>query len=327
VYQFNTGFDFRLLHDLLTGSLDFFVKRNTQLINYAVTNSISGNEALIDNSGSLRASGIDLNLETTAIKISGDLTCSATLNLSYNKNKVTTNGNNVFPKTAAEYTDPLTASPRAGYPAAAVFAFKTAMLNGVNGNPKGYLHGEPSENYSSLVNATDGSTIYYVGPSAPTTMANFLPKCKYRSVTLALLFSGRFGYYERLSPLDYPGLVQQMNDGTPAYYKRWRNPGDELHTKIPSFQYPFDSYRETFSKGIDAYVFRADNIRLQMIQLSYQMNLKKFPKLPVKDLQLLFSVNNIGFIYRATPRAGDPDALNNTYTIPPSCTFTLMTTF
>lgn len=323
IYQFNTGFDFQIANKSITGSLDYFKKSGVHLKNYTFENPTLGNEVIVDNSGKLHSYGFDLYLETADIDVINSVKYSATFNLAHNRNRVTSAA---VPKAARDYTNPLTYDPLRGHPASSIFAFQSAGLNPLNGNPRGYLNGSISENYAELVNAMNGSTLQYIGSAVPTWMANSFQTLKCHSVSLSVLLNGRFGYYGRTKPLDYNELLQQINDGTIDFSKRWQKPGDEIHTSIHSFQYPFDYNREQFAKGLNTYVVKADNIYLQSVQFSYEFNEQRHSPLHLKKLQVIVSVNNIGFLYRAN-KALNPNFIPGSYSIPRSFTFTLSSTF
>ena len=94
------------------------------------------------------------------------------------------------------------------------------------------------------------------------------------------------------------------------YQQRWKKPGDELVTTVPSFVYPYPqgidfSQRDRFYKSAEINVPRADNIRLQYINASYD-----FPvigKRVIRNFNIYGNIANLGFLWKATKENIDPD--------------------
>jgi hypothetical protein len=319
IYICNAGVDFQF-GGLITGSFDYFIKHGKELLNYRNWNPTTGYSTIKNNSGTLKGKGYDISLQTNELSLTHPIKIALTFLFTHSTNKVTSLGAISTAKPAWQDVDPSTTAPRTGFPVEALFAFKSAGLNPVNGNPRGYLNGESSEEYTKIMTATDGSTLFYVGSSVPTSLASLIPALRYKQWSLSALLSGKFGYYSWVKPLDYQRLVQGEDDGTKEYYKRWQKQGDEATTDIPSLVLPIDNSRESFSKLRTTNVIRADHARLQSVQLSYNFNKTK---LPFKKLELFLSINNLGVIYRVNHRKIDPDVPIDSYPTPRSFTISL----
>jgi TonB-dependent starch-binding outer membrane protein SusC len=183
----------------------------------------------------------------------------------------------------------------------------------------GYLGKNISSNYLDIFNELyDTAIIIYHGSAIPTSFGFINNSFSYKGITLAMSLSYRFGYYFRKSAISYFNLYDQ---GIPHgdYADRWKQPGDEKLTTIPSATYPIsDDSRDQFYQQSSANVYKGDNIRLQYIKISYDLDRKRFPRLPFRTIQLYGTMENIGVIWSANDQGLDPDinAGNSPYPLP-----------
>lgn len=109
------------------------------------------------------------------------------------------------------------------------------------------------------------------------------------------------------------------------YADRWRQPGDELVTNVPSLVYPANNSRNNFYQYSEILVEKADHIRLQDIRLGYIIPSKR------RGIQVYTYLNNLGIIWRANRYKLDPDVdhRSNVHILPRpfSCTFGVQTNF
>ncbi|MBL0884208.1 MAG: SusC/RagA family TonB-linked outer membrane protein, partial [Chitinophagaceae bacterium] len=91
------------------------------------------------------------------------------------------------------------------------------------------------------------------------------------------------------------------------YHKRWRNPGDEAFTQIPSMIYPNIPARDEFYLYSQALIEKGDHIRLRDIRLTWELPLKAKQALGLKSCRIYSYINNIGILWRANKANIDPD--------------------
>ena len=148
---------------------------------------------------------------------------------------------------------------------------------------------------------------------------SFFNEVFFKGFSLSFNITYRFGYYFRKPTIDY-GALFTSGIGNIDYQKRWMKPGDESHTNVPALQYidyPNFESRNSFYFGSEINVLKADNIRLQFINLSYSP--PKLKNIPVENLQVYFNASNLGILWRANKENLDPDYPG---VIPPSKSFT-----
>ena len=73
---------------------------------------------------------------------------------------------------------------------------------------------------------------------------------------------------------------------------------------------PVDNNRDNFYSLSAINVLRADNIRLQYINLSYSFNSSKSKKNPFKNLQVYANAANLGLLWKKNKEGLDPDYPN-----------------
>lgn len=85
--SYNVGLDFAFLGNRLTGSLDYYFKKTTDMIMSQRLPSFSGFGSILANLGEVHNSGFELSLNSTNIK-NKDFTWTTSAGISYNKNKI-----------------------------------------------------------------------------------------------------------------------------------------------------------------------------------------------------------------------------------------------
>jgi hypothetical protein len=122
------------------------------------------------------------------------------------------------------------------------------------------------------------------------------------------------GYVFRRTSIDYTTLFTGISPGHPDYDRRWQNPGDELHTNVPSLPIPdlaTIQSRDNFYQNSEILVENGDLVRLQDVQLTYDLSRAGHPKLPMEQLRLYVYANNFGILWKANHSGIDPDFVSS----------------
>jgi hypothetical protein len=115
------------------------------------------------------------------------------------------------------------------------------------------------------------------------------------------------GYVFQRNSTFYSSVYSGGSPGYPDFEKRWRKPGDEKFTNVPSMQYPASVLRDEFYQYSDILVVKGDHVRLQDIQISYDLNKEAHPRLPVQLIRFYLYGNNLGILWKANHVGIDPD--------------------
>lgn len=316
VRMFNSGIDFATVNNRVSGNLEWFLKYGIDLIGGEIFPSSSGVSSFQGNFASTKTQGIDLVLRIRNVE--REVRWNTDLNLSFVNEKVTHFGQQASIGGVRNYgngrTVPST-TPVIGRPMHGIFSFHWAGLDPTNGDPMGYLNGEPSSDWASIMNQyqTPNDLIYH-GPGRPPLFGAVRNTVTWNNLLLSVNISYRFGYYFRHLGVNYTSLTSTSgNRGTTNdYAHRWQVPGDETRTQIPSFRPEMPSailsQRQSFYGFSEALIERGDHIRLQDIMLSYTLNNQ--PWLPLNRAQVYMNANNLGILWKKTNKVKDPDFRN-----------------
>lgn len=306
IAQTNIALDFGSKHKRFTGSIDFYYKNCTDLIAPIPADITLGvGESITKNIGQIGTRGLDVQLN--AIILKGILQWQTGLLFSYNTTKV----KQYYYPPLSYINDGSGLTPIVGKEAYLIISYPYAGLSGINGNPQGYVNGEPSEDYSQILNPGNLENQVFSGPARPVFFGAMHHQFQVKQLTLSFNLTYSLGhYFNRRNAVYYQRLFQGASDALDAYgdyQKRWQQPGDEGHTNIPSMIYPVNAQRDQFYNSSTAVVERADHIRLQYIHLNYSFTKKVYKRLPVKEMSLSINASNLGILWRATHQPLDPD--------------------
>src|SRR5690606_21227220 len=85
--------------------------------------------------------------------------------------------------------------PVVGRPLYGIYTYSWSGLDSQNGNPLGYLDGEPSDDYLEISRLATIDNLQYHGPSRPTSFGAFRNDFSYKGFNLSVNISYRLGYY------------------------------------------------------------------------------------------------------------------------------------
>lgn len=299
----NFAVDFRLKGNKIWGSIDYYQKKATDLyarvpLDYTVG---IGYATVVKNSATMKGNGLDVELHS--LNIDRKFRWQTTLNFNYYKDKAT----DYFEQsTSARSYVGNTKQPRKGFPIWGVYAYKWAGLD-ENGNPQGYLNGEISKNYASITGTVNSmEDLNYFGPRLPVFYGSLGNTISYGAFSASVRVAYSFGNYFRRQSINYSAAASGTSTHS-DYSKRWQNPGDELVTNVPSSVYPLVTARDNFYTASETLVEKADCIRLQYINIGYNISKKDYRWLPINNMELFLNVNNVGIIWRANKYGIDPD--------------------
>lgn len=301
----NWGLDFATYKNKLSGSIEYYVKKSSDLfipVHIDPTIGTPGS-VLTMNAGNISTKGMDIklnsSLEFNKIKWEGQLL------FNYVRNKVTNYKFDYADKSAYISTGNLI-SPLEGQDPYAVICYKWGGLDPQTGDPQGYLDGKLSKDYYDLIHPTSMNDLVIKGTGRPPYFGSFMNSFYYKGFGISANIIFKWGYYFVRSGIQYDGLFNYWSMNT-EFTDRWQKPGDEKHTNTPSMTYPSNYYRDQFYIHSEALVEKGDNVRLQDIRLSYDFNFSSVQRKVVKGLQLFVYANNVCIIWRANDKGIDPD--------------------
>lgn len=312
----NLGLDFSVLENRLSGSVDVYQKKTSNLLGNVPTNTFTGYSSIIGNLGDLQNKGIELSLNSANIR-QGNFKWSTILNIAYNKNTITKlNLSTPVTQASARIYD----SYVANYPAFAVFAYRFVGLDNM-GDPQIRLAdgtvtktpyaAKPDDlrfmgTYQPIWNGGLSNMFSYGGFGLSANMVFSLGHVMRRDVNEA--YSGRLSHINVESLSTGSGF---MGGNLRAdFIDRWQKPGDELHTNVPAFVVNSslsDTRRDvSYYTRADINVVSASYLKLRDITLSYNLPALFLKKLKADQVTLRVQVSNL-MLWKANKDGIDPE--------------------
>jgi TonB-linked SusC/RagA family outer membrane protein len=308
----NFGIDFGFKEQVVSGKVEFYLKKGTGMIGDKAFPASTGIKVLRGNYSEMKSSGIDISIHSHNLR--GRISWQTDFLLSTAHDKVSRY--DYLEQGSILYTGEYNSRPVLNRPVFGIYSYKWAGLDPSNGDPRGFFKGEVSKDYGRIVTETGITDLEYNGPARPTIFGAFNNTISFNRFTVGVNISYKLGYYFRKPSVNYYKMYQFsiIENSNVDFNRRWQKPGDEMTTKVPSMgTYGSDANRDRFYNGSSATVVKGDHIRLQDISLSYDCNLANWKKIPFKQIQLYVYANELGLIWKANDFGLDPDLISSFY--------------
>jgi TonB-linked SusC/RagA family outer membrane protein len=315
----NVGVDFGMKGNRISGSLQYYIKSTSDLLDYGNLDPSTGYSFAIYNIGNLKGKGIDFALNSVNIK-DAKLSWNTNLLMSYNRVKVTKLFGNSA-SSAGQVVGNSAGTFNEGYDLSRVFGYEWAGLNPTTGDPQGYVNGVPvsisnsaegNEAYNSIQNAPITSLKYF-GSGVPVLYGALRNTFNYAAFSVSINLQYKLGYYVRrpkAQVVNYGALynVNAVLQGE-EYNNRWQQSGDESSTNVPSAIFSAtNTNRDNFYYFSSINVLKGDHVRLQEINFGYTIPVRnnRF----IKNPRIYANVNNLGLIWKANKQGIDPEVFD-----------------
>lgn len=305
--QINFGLVFHSKNDFISGSIEYYFKKGTDLYGDAPFDYTAWGRSstLLRNVASMSGRRIDIELHSNNLK--GPLQWSTTLLYNYSSNKTTAYYENSALRLFSALGGKKQINPVVGKPLFAMAAFRWGGLD-QNGNPQGYLNNELSTNYSAIyleavANGLNEGNLIFIGTSLPLSSGSIINSFSWKQLELSISLNFKMGYYFLKPTISYANIVEG-GSGSKDFDSRWQKPGDEAITNVPAFSYPVDLRRSGFYTASEINVLKGDHLRIQYINLAYSFTPHTKA---IRQLQLYLNMANLGIVWRANREKLDPD--------------------
>jgi TonB-linked SusC/RagA family outer membrane protein len=302
--QYNLGVDFQLLDRRLSGSIDVYKSRTTDLIMRRSIPSVTGYTTTFANIGETANRGIDISLTTVNVK-SQNLTWSTTLNVSWQKDEIVSLANGKQDDIANNWF--------IGQPIGIIYGYKSLglwqksdidqyKLFNANGNTftPGSVRVEDL-NGDNKIDANNDRQI--IGWTRPRWVVGMTNSFSYKNFSLDVFIYGRLNY-----KYSYGGEVQAARS-----VNRVINYYNENNTNA-EFQKPvFNAGGAAGDAFFSALGYlNADFLKIRNISMSYNLRGKSVAKLGMSDLRVFLQVQNPGML-TSKIKFIDMDVVGNTW--------------
>jgi len=310
VKNINFGVDFATKDNFISGSIEYWIKNGIDLIGTSPIATQTGVSIFTGNSANMHGEGVDvvLNSRNFTVRNFGWL---STVLFNYNTDKITSykgKSTNNGAIVGTNYSQPLE-----GYSYYSLFSYPWMGLDNL-GNPQSLLSGVISKDYTKISNLYDPSNLVYNGTMTPKIHGSFINTFSYEAFEFSFNLLYKFNYVYRRKSLANRTLYTTPNTlatfQQSDYELRWKGPGDELVTDVPSLIYPANSSRDQIYANSAILVEKADHIRLQDIRINYNLIKKSSNTLPLSNLNIYAYASNLGIIWKASKYKIDPDYPN-----------------
>ena len=269
--KFNTGFEYGILNNRLTGTIEFYNETTDKLFLPTELSRTTGFSTLTRNVGAVRNRGIEMDINYDIVRTK-DLRVGINANFTYNKNEITrlAERDTIVSGIVARIV---------GKPINSLFLVEYAGVNPANGNALyRKLDGSTTETYSL-------NDRQIVGNSDPTHFGGFGADVAYKGLAMNAQFSyfgGQKAYNNERTNLENPDYYTDNVNAT--LLSEWQKPGDI--TKIPR---PGDTFVAETTRFLENNSF----IRLRAVTLSYTMPTSIIQKVKMRSIMFYMSGTNL----------------------------------
>ncbi|MBL1409001.1 SusC/RagA family TonB-linked outer membrane protein [Sphingobacterium faecale] len=300
----NIGIDFALKDDRVTGSLEYFDKRSKDLMGSAPLDPTLGRSTFYGNVGEMKTTGVNANLNLLLIDRCVKWNLSTSLGTS---NPIVTKYFMPVSPKGNTYLSMMdnTINPVLNSPVFGMYSFPWVGLDGAKGNPVLLFEGEESQNYDVVYGSTALEDMVFHGSIQPTMYGAVHNNVRYKALELSFALSYKTRYFFRRAALSYSELFSSWN-GHGDFALRWKNPGDENSTDVPSMIYPANSYRELVYRNASNQVLKGDHLRVENVRLSASFSGVKLCGSRLDRLQTFLHVQNLPLVVLKNRQGIDP---------------------
>jgi hypothetical protein len=302
--QYNLGVDFQLFNRRLSGTIDVYKSRTTDLIMQRSIPSVTGYTTTFANIGETANRGIDMSLTTVNVR-NNDFNWSTTLNASWQKDEIVSLSNGKQNDIANNWF--------IGQPIGIIYGYKALglwqksdidqyKLFNANGNTfsPGNVKIQDLNGDNKIDPNNDRQIIGWTRPRWVVGMTNSF---SYKNFTLDVFIYGRLNY-----KYNYGGEVQAARS-----VNRVINYYNENNTNA-EFQKPIfnagGAAGDAFFSALG--YLNADFLKIRNISMSYNIRGKSVSKMGLSDLRAFLQVQNPGMLMSRI-KFMDMDVVGNTW--------------
>lgn len=312
--NYNLGIDYTLWDNRISGSIDYYIKKSTDVFGQLDADPTSGFNQYNANTASIRNSGLELLISSQVMKKKG-FEWRVQVTGSFNHNKV-------LAVKATEYDNSqLITSGNIfvqGLPMNALYSYNYGGLNAM-GQPFVYDR-KGNQNIlafygNAKVDVTKDDLIYN-GTTTPKYVLGLNNQFSIGAFDLSFLFMYYGGHVMRVEQPDPNSIEFYANNPLKGASNFWRKPGDEKLTRIPGYVRAssaapgyYQSYALYGYQYASEFVRKADFIRLRDLIVTYNAKGAFFRKLGLTNPQVRMQAQNL-FRYTFSGNDIDPDAID-----------------
>ncbi|SEL31045.1 SusC/RagA family TonB-linked outer membrane protein [Parapedobacter koreensis] len=311
VNTLNIGLDFSLFDRRISGSVDWYNKNSSNLIGSDVFDPTTGISPLsgtlynLDNQrnyADLNTKGIDIEVNT--VNVDRGLKWQTTALFSKVRNTVM-NYNNLRTPMGVDLLTVVAAPLIVGNAIDQLYSLPWHGLDGT-GAPLVMVNGELGTDYNTYFNDLTQEGVIRAGVTMPPYFGAIRNTFTWRSLSASVNIVWKAGHRFRRGSISYANLFGTSKVMHMDYLDRWQQPGDELTTDVPSMPESTNARRDQAYLWSEATLERGDHIRLQDVNLSYQLPDSYSRHIGLSQVRIYAFASNLGLLWKHTDYDVDP---------------------
>ncbi len=269
--MFNTGIEFALFNDRLSGGIEFYNNETVNMFLPVQLSRTTGFTSQNRNAGKMRNRGIEISLNTVNIK-AGDFKWSTNLNFTLNRNKITD-------LAGEEKIISGNIINKVGHPVNSNFLVEYVGVNPQNGNSLyRNINGEVTENYNpddrQIFGVRDAP--YFGGITNTFTFKGFELNFLWNYVLGNKVYNN-----DRTNVEDPTYFIDNVSR---VLLREWQKPGDITDIPRPT---------QEMQRGTTRFLEKGDFWRLRNVVLAYNFPLQMLSKAKISGLRLFVQGQNV----------------------------------
>lgn len=240
-----------------------------------------------------------------------DFTWTSTVNAAHNINQAKEVIQPLFELSEAYFR-----ADRPGYASGSLWSFRWAGLDSkgqpqiydANGTKRNVVAPTPNEKnpaYIDLSGNGDASLLEYSGNTTPPWSGAFIQEFGYKSFYARATLRFALGHVMRTYR---PAMEVYSMENSSLIAKRWRKPGDEAFTDIPTFSSTFSGGRAAILQNSSNSVAPADFFKLSELQFGYDVPRHWLKGKHIRSINLAINLQNVG-LWTRNKLGIDPEAI------------------
>jgi len=287
--QYNVGIDFNLFKSRVSGSVDVYTSKTTDLLLKRSIPSVTGYTSTFDNIGETANNGIDITLTTVNVK-QRDLTWSTTVNAAWQKDHIVTLANGKQNDIPNNWFIDQPNGVIYGYKALGLWQSKDASAYGAfNANGHAFYPGNvrvADLNGDNKIDANNDRQI--IGWTRPRWIVGMTNNVNYKQFDLSIFLYGRLNY---LYNFGGEGQAARSVNRKINYYTENNTDAEFQKPIYNAGGAPGDPYYQALGYR------KASFVKVRNISLGYNFNNKMLGKTGISNLRAYFQVQNPGMLY------------------------------
>jgi len=286
--QFDLGIDFGFLRNRISGEIDLYSKNTNDLLLDVPVPSTTGYSVQTQNVGSVTNKGIEFVLNTT--NLSGEFEWTTNLNISYNRNEVTSlGGQDIIDEGSSRFMNVV----KVGEPLGVFYGAEYAGVDPDNGDAIWYVNtkdanGDVTDHTTTTSDFAEANFVVLGNPNAPFLGA-ITNTFSYKGIGLTFTFQGLAGNKLQLAGDPYMAANATWFDNqTVDQLESWKKPGDI--TMIPQARLGYSNGDQGRSSR---YISDGDYLKLRSAMLSYDLPSSIVSKMKLNGLRVYLQGQNL----------------------------------